>query len=121
MDSSRSGQPEQEDAMARSLEQHAETLVQVTSAQQDTMQRIADEQMLALTTAMTAAIERNMANLMEELDVKLEERLLGIADVVAERVAPTPRRRSVRPLPRGSSRRSNSSGRRSVRSTGSTR
>ncbi|MEA2551040.1 MAG: hypothetical protein QOE25_809, partial [Actinomycetota bacterium] len=78
---------QQEDAMARALEQHAETLMQVTTAQQGTMQLIADEQMLALTTATTAAVERNLANLMEELDVKLEDRLLGMAEVVAERVA----------------------------------
>lgn len=78
---------QQEEVIARALEQHAETLIQVTTAQQDTMQRIADEQMLALTTATTAAIERNMVRLMEDLDVKLEDRLLGIAEVVAERVA----------------------------------
>ncbi|MEA2579668.1 MAG: hypothetical protein QOE83_560 [Actinomycetota bacterium] len=40
-----------------------------------------------LATVTTAAIERSMVQLMENLDVKLEERLLGIAEVVAERVA----------------------------------
>ena len=78
---------QQEEGIARALEQHAETLIQVTSAQQETMQRVADEQMLALTTATTAAIERNMVRLMEDLDVKLEDRLVEIAEVVAERVA----------------------------------
>ncbi len=73
---------QQEEAFARAFEQHAETLIQVTTAQQDTMQRMADEQMIALTTATTAAIERNMLRLAEELDVKLEERLSGIAQTV---------------------------------------
>lgn len=66
------------------MAQQAETLIQVTTAQQDTMQRIADEQMIALTTATTAAIERNMLRLAEELDVKLEERLSGIAQTVEQ-------------------------------------
>ncbi len=66
------------------MAQQAETLIQVTTAQQDTMQRIADEQMIALTTATTAAIERNMLRLAEELDVKLEERLSGIAQTAEQ-------------------------------------
>lgn len=75
---------QQEEVIARALEQHAETLIQVTTVQQDTMQRVADEQMIALTTATTAAIERNMVRLMEDMDVKLEERLLAIAEVVGQ-------------------------------------
>jgi hypothetical protein len=71
--------------LVRSDSQALHGLIEERMAQQTAT--IGETLATATAAATEAAIERNMVQLMETLDVKLEERLLGIAEVVAERVA----------------------------------